>query len=217
MPYCIFVVVVLIVVLSGSFWQCKHSKTQVPLPHLNFSLHSTSASWHRVAEKHGRSSISSTLQAEPPNWDGVRMDLVRNCRQTYRSETRVSPIMVGVRGNDVFGLWCNWMPVSGRKGSRWTRVRTLWAGSWWGNCAHCKTFCRASYTAEGSCFSTGRGRNTGSFCQRAKQVNWTEQDRDKLEDQIFTVQEYVLYDLISKILLIDSTHFWCFALILLSY
>lgn len=67
-------------------------------------------------------------------------------------------------------LWCNWMPVSARRESRWTRARTLWAGSWWGNCAHCKTCCRVSCTAEGSCFSRNTGRNTGNFCERAKKV-----------------------------------------------
>lgn len=50
-----------------------------PLSHWKWSLQLTGASLHWADGWQALSSASSTLQGEPPNWDGLRMDRVRNC------------------------------------------------------------------------------------------------------------------------------------------
>lgn len=50
-----------------------------PLSHWKWSLQLTGASLHWADGWQALSSASSTLQGEPPNWDGLRTDRVRNC------------------------------------------------------------------------------------------------------------------------------------------
>ena len=49
-----------------------------PFSHLKSSLQSTGANLHWVEGWQGLSSVSSSPQAEPPNWDGVWTERVRN-------------------------------------------------------------------------------------------------------------------------------------------
>lgn len=70
---------------SFNLW-IENKAIYAPLSHWNWSLHSTGGSLHSVAEWQGLSCVSSTSQAEPPNWDGVWTDRVRNCGQACNSD-----------------------------------------------------------------------------------------------------------------------------------
>lgn len=56
-----------------------------PLSHWKPSLQLTAGSLQAEDGWQGRSSTSSRLQAEPPNWDGLRTERVRNCSRHGRS------------------------------------------------------------------------------------------------------------------------------------
>lgn len=70
---------------SFNLW-INNKEIYAPLSHWNWSLHSTGGSLQSVAGWQGLSCVSSTSQAEPPNWDGVWTDRVRNCGQACNSD-----------------------------------------------------------------------------------------------------------------------------------
>lgn len=70
---------------SFNLW-IKNKAIFAPFSHWNWSLHSTDGSLHSVAGWQGLSCVSSTSQAEPPNWDGVWTARVRNCGQACNSD-----------------------------------------------------------------------------------------------------------------------------------
>lgn len=70
---------------SFNLW-IKNKAICAPFSHWNWSLHSTGGSLHSVAGWQGLSCVSSTSQAEPPNWDGVWTDRVRNCGRACDSD-----------------------------------------------------------------------------------------------------------------------------------
>lgn len=65
------------------------SKHHLPLSHLKSPLQSMGANPHPVGGWQGLSSVSSALQAPPPNWDGLWRDRVRNCMATIFVKKRL--------------------------------------------------------------------------------------------------------------------------------
>lgn len=66
-----------------NFWLSNNAAvtqwgSSLPLSHWNLFLQSTSTMLQSLAGKHGRESTSGSIQAWPPNWDGLRSVRTRN-------------------------------------------------------------------------------------------------------------------------------------------